>query len=380
MGGAVRFHQISTAGWQGPQFSRGVGGDLDELLAADAPADLRLERRLDAVEVVRLRHVRLHRPGHEQRVRLGRDGDEARPVVRAHDVARREHVVHREPAEEGVRRQRRRQRDVRVLPAEGHRGDRVLGLLLAEAVESAVDSVPVGRLQDGVLERRLVAVVDDRVPLLAQPRHVVARRGRDHLGPRVLRQLHREVADAAGARRDEDGLTRAQVHAVEERLVRGPQRARHDARRRPVHALRHRRDRVRVGDGELGVGPVRAEHVAEVVHAVARLERRDIGTHRVDHARAVAPEHRGEHRPDGAEGRVLEVDRVRVRRHHLDAQLPRSRGRDLHALHGELGEVTALLQHPRLHRVGGALGDDLRNDGCGGHLGDTLLLGARKSQ
>ena len=120
-------------------------------------------------------------------------------------------------------------------PAVGERADAVLQRLAADRIEDHVRAAPVGQLArpfDEVLGRVVDPVVE---PELLEPLELlVAGRGCDHGGARLLGELDRRHPDASGARLDQDRLAGLEVAGGEEALLSGPDRNRHARRARRV--------------------------------------------------------------------------------------------------------------------------------------------------
>jgi hypothetical protein len=114
------------------------------------------------------------------------------------------------------------------------------------------------------------------------------------------------VADAAGGARDQDGLSRLEPAAVEERLPR-----RHPGHRDPSGLLVADAgglppDLAGGGGGQLGVGAA----LGHAEHLVARRE--PVGARELDRARGISPEHDGQRRVKQPPAH-LPVDRVHGR-------------------------------------------------------------------
>ncbi len=214
-------------------------------------------------------------------------------------------------------------------------------IVVADRVEHDVEALAAGVLRCPV-GWLTPAVIDDGVgPQRAgELRLVGTGGGGDHLGARRLGELHGDVADAAGAGKDEDVLASGEVRPVEQALPGGDGHQRQGRRLAPGELRRLGGEQRRVGEQILGQRTVHALHAAgAAIDLVADREPGDPGTDRLDDAGDVRAEHGRQCRGDRAAGAAdLGVDRVHARGHHAHDDLARA---------GRRHRPLARLQHLR---------------------------------
>ena len=152
------------------------------------------------------------------------------------------------------------------------------------------------------------------------------RRGRNHREPgEAARQLNQNRADATGATRDQqrariDALAGHRAEAVEQQFPGGDRGEGQGRRLRERKRFRLAADDALVDQMEFRIGAL-AQDRAGVEHFIARLEQRDVGADRIDHARGVIAEDLGLAFGWGCALAHLVIDRVCRNRLHGDADI-----------------------------------------------------------